>query len=303
MECLHPVITPTGVFACGRCTACLSSRKNSWVTRLQQEYRCSINSIFFTLTYNDMHTPRMNALSVTSKTDIQNFMKRLRKLLKITGLRYFIISEYGPKTLRPHYHGILFNLPTDLSKINLDVHFPTPRNKIEWLYGITKCIERAWQKNGEPMGFVTVDEVTGPRINYVAKYCLAFRLLPHSYRTKEARPFLLSSRKPGIGAGYITDDIITSHLATGRHHLHYAGTKRSLPRYYSDRIFITEESREEWRQQVAYMREKKVLDYLEKYGDYDYKLLLNGVNSTMKEQQYQHFVDTVYTKLKKSGKI
>lgn len=46
-------------------------------------------------------------LSYPSKRDIQLFLKRLRKnLSKYTDekIRYYAVSEYGPKTFRAHYH-------------------------------------------------------------------------------------------------------------------------------------------------------------------------------------------------------
>lgn len=57
----------------------------------------------------------LNEFGVCSKYDIQCFLKRIRKKLsKIYDdknsrkFRYFIASEYGPSTLRPHYHGVFF---------------------------------------------------------------------------------------------------------------------------------------------------------------------------------------------------
>lgn len=49
-----------------------------------------------------------------SKYDIQCFIKRVRtsyerKYNEPLELKYFICSEYGPCTLRPHYHGIFFS--------------------------------------------------------------------------------------------------------------------------------------------------------------------------------------------------
>lgn len=41
------------------------------------------------------------------KKDVQDWLKRGRKTLDFT---YFITSEYGPRTLRPHYHGVLFGV-------------------------------------------------------------------------------------------------------------------------------------------------------------------------------------------------
>lgn len=48
------------------------------------------------------------------KKHIQDALKRFREYRKKKGLKnpfsYFITAEYGPRTLRPHYHGIFFGL-------------------------------------------------------------------------------------------------------------------------------------------------------------------------------------------------
>ena len=59
--------------------------------------------------------------SYVNKVDVQKFLKRLRRLIiydkenllssipvENRKFRYFICSEYGPKTFRAHYHGLLF---------------------------------------------------------------------------------------------------------------------------------------------------------------------------------------------------
>lgn len=58
-------------------------------------------------------TPRF---AVCLRKDVQDFIKRLRITLsrdtsligRDTSFTYFICSEYGPYTFRPHYHGLLF---------------------------------------------------------------------------------------------------------------------------------------------------------------------------------------------------
>ena len=62
-----------------------------------------------------------DTFSYCKKSDFQNFIKRLRRLVgydskkllvevpkKDRTLRYFLCTEYGPKTYRAHAHGILF---------------------------------------------------------------------------------------------------------------------------------------------------------------------------------------------------
>lgn len=57
-----------------------------------------------------------------SKKDIQDWIKRNRiafershncNMRRDLGFRYFICSEYGPKTYRPHYHGVFIGVNSD----------------------------------------------------------------------------------------------------------------------------------------------------------------------------------------------
>lgn len=89
-----------------------------------QEDKDSYSSLFITLTYATSHLPiTQNGFKTVQKKDLQDFIKRLRKLhdrdpelIKIaeTGkpippIKYFAAAEYGSETKRPHYHLILFN--------------------------------------------------------------------------------------------------------------------------------------------------------------------------------------------------
>lgn len=57
-----------------------------------------------------------NSFAVVYKPDFQNFIKRLRSNLGREfadssfdpSFTYFAVSEYGPETFRPHFHGLLF---------------------------------------------------------------------------------------------------------------------------------------------------------------------------------------------------
>lgn len=107
---------------CGKCIECLKDSQNSWKIRLMEEARDHLYVYFFTLTYNDDSVPftymedgtRVNHVS---KIDIQLWLKRnrmryVRQFNKEIDFKYFVTSEYGPNTGRPHYHGIIF---TDIS--------------------------------------------------------------------------------------------------------------------------------------------------------------------------------------------
>lgn len=104
---------------CGRCIECLKDRQNSWKIRLTEEARDHLYVYFFTLTYRDDTVPWSLAPDGTkvlhpSKVDIQLWIKRHRikfeRLLRRSiDFKYFICSEYGPNTGRPHYHGIIYS--------------------------------------------------------------------------------------------------------------------------------------------------------------------------------------------------
>lgn len=108
MLCLHPIQIKHLTLRCGKCLACKNVRTREWSTRLFHEsstidHKCC----FVTLTYHDKYLPKGRNLC---KRDVQLFLKRLRKRLSMENrrLKYYICGEYGPKTLRPHYHAILF---------------------------------------------------------------------------------------------------------------------------------------------------------------------------------------------------
>ena len=101
---------------CGKCPVCKANERQEWVFRLKEECKVSPYSLFVTLTYDDEHVPE--GLNV-NKRDVQLFLKRFRKNLSKGELRYYIVSEYGDHTFRPHYHGLFFfqHSPVDEAKL------------------------------------------------------------------------------------------------------------------------------------------------------------------------------------------
>lgn len=211
MNCIKPVRLRTGMLVpCNKCIACLSRNRAQWSFRLENELRSSSSAHFITLTYEK------NPVNV-SKIDLQLFLKRLRgKLqrlienasnpLKNEKIKYYITSEYGPTTFRPHYHGIFFNLP-DINVLDV-------------------LIQEAWTH-----GFIKIGTVTPASIAYVTKYCITKQDSPKGC----IKPFTLISK--GLGLSYV-DIHRESHLKSQRFYgTREGGDKVSLPRYYADRIF------------------------------------------------------------------
>lgn len=107
--CTYPIYI---CVPCGHCTLCKEKKVNSFVKRILYESFCyNYKPLFVTLTYNDKSLPSDGV----SLRDCQLFLKRLRVNLHRGGyvqhIRYVLVSEYGKRTHRAHYHAILFGLP------------------------------------------------------------------------------------------------------------------------------------------------------------------------------------------------
>lgn len=120
-----------------------------------------------------------------SKSDIQLFHKRLNKFLhdnvtnKYQNFRYFIVSEYGSTTLRPHFHAIYFVNDKEVAR---EFH---------------RCLLSCWK-----FGRLDCQFVEGTASSYVAQYINKLSDLPSFYKASQIRPFFLFSRNPVIGNGY-----------------------------------------------------------------------------------------------------
>ncbi|UPW41347.1 replication initiator protein [Sigmofec virus UA08Rod_3978] len=104
---------------CRVCDECIAVRTSNFTQRMQME---SLTSYGFNimLSYDAAHvpctyiTPKGSSIPAlvhyADQTHIQNMMKRLRKLdiFSDRDFRYFAVSEFGSKRLRPHWHIIMF---------------------------------------------------------------------------------------------------------------------------------------------------------------------------------------------------
>lgn len=126
------------------------------------------DSVFVTLTYNDESLPADQGRQ-SQRADVRAFLQRLRRALP-QRVRYFICPEFGSKTNRLHYHGILFGVSA------FDA----------------KAIDDAWGK-----GFTQVGECNPKTIAYCAKYILKGDSRSEQEHEKPTRAFM--SRNPGIG--------------------------------------------------------------------------------------------------------
>lgn len=153
-------------FPCGQCLPCRINRRRVWTHRLILELYNHDAACFVTLTYDDEHLPSSGLLY---KPDLQLFLKRLRRSVEPTRIRFYACGEYGSVNMRPHYHLILFGISSDFSSI----------------------IDSCWRR-----GMIHVGECTPDSIQYVAGYVTKKMIK----KTDGIPPeFATMSRRPGIG--------------------------------------------------------------------------------------------------------
>lgn len=95
------------------------------------------------------------------KRDCQLFMKRLRKYFGDIKIRFYLAGEYGDKTLRPHYHAILYGISVD----DFPDHQPFGTNDLGQPYYVSKKLENIWS-----LGHVLLADVSWQTCAYVGRY-------------------------------------------------------------------------------------------------------------------------------------
>ena len=169
------------IFGCRKCYSCRKQKRKEWITRLKWENEFWPFSYFITLTYNDQNLPKHGV----DKRHVQLFLKRLKKRIKF---KYFLVSEYGGRTFRPHYHALIFTT-SKIDMVLIDKH--------NGFY--SKFITNLWR-----LGFTNIGTVTNESIAYVAGYTTKKLKYQNDYITQiEKLPtFLFCSKRPPLGEEY-----------------------------------------------------------------------------------------------------
>lgn len=199
---------------CGKCPSCILAYRKNWAIRCTLEAKLHSDNCFLTLTYDEAHVPKK-----LIKRDLQDFIKDLRA----TGIkfRYFACGEYGTQTFRCHYHMLMFGyMPSDLK--------PIGKNEHGYLYK-SDFLASIWKK-----GNISVAEFTEDTAFYVAGYVdkKLEQKLPFEV-TKQNKPFILMSLRPGIGYEYLVThkDSIIEHDS-----IVLPGGNIVAPGRYSDKV-------------------------------------------------------------------
>lgn len=197
---------------CGKCHECIKRKRNDWAFRMEWEAKKHSTAYFTLLTYDMENVPILcnstgafargvtdasikgidldNAYQVVEKSDCQKFIKDLRsyqnywskiKGFENTTIRYFLVSEYGEETKRPHYHCILWGVN------------PLVANRIQ---------DKIWARgfaNPRPL-----DPSRAPGMyRYVTKYM--YKQQGQEEDERIIKPFALMSKKPFIGDNFLSN--------------------------------------------------------------------------------------------------
>nr|DAF97264.1 MAG TPA: Replication associated protein [Microviridae sp. ctJKB8] len=109
-----------------------------------------------------------NLIPYLNYVDVQNYIKRLRKHLKMAlgsyeTLHFYAVGEYGPVHFRPHYHILLFTNSKEVSKV------------------LRQCHDKSWK-----LGRSDFQASRGGAASYVASYVNSLSSAPLLYRSCRA---------------------------------------------------------------------------------------------------------------------
>lgn len=165
--CKYPIYLKQagGLVPCGRCFTCRLALRRRKTSRLVFESMLHEKSIWVLLTYALKNEPREHydlntgeifsapegSRGTLSPRDTELFIKRLRKALFPTKLRFFLCGEYGASR-NPHYHVCLFGIGPEAMPI----------------------VQKCWSnpETNEPLGFAGLgaNRITFENAQYTCGY-------------------------------------------------------------------------------------------------------------------------------------
>lgn len=215
---------------CGGCIGCRMAKAKDWSIRIAHEAQMHEENSFLTLTFRDADLPDDYSVRVR---DIQLFMKRLRKEVEPTLIRFFACGEYGDKGQRPHYHVIIFGY-------GFSDRVPCGKSPTGYLRYRSPLLEKVW-----PYGTSEIGTVTPESGGYVARYVIKKiggpkagahyqRLHPLTGEIVDVAPeFATMSRMPGIGSTWL--DKYEGDVFPGDYVV-LDGKRSPVPKFYDRRL-------------------------------------------------------------------
>lgn len=244
--------------ACRHCWECKQTRANEWAVRCSLELKDHDMSCFITLTYEN------NPL-ILDKTDLQKFMKRLRKNIHPIKIRYFAAGEYGDKSLRPHFHVIIFGYDFNDKKFQGESDSGHPiftSDKLEKIWGLGLC---------------TVQDVTPQSIKYCALYS-------SKTKRKGLPPWLwdypeFNTMSQGLGIEQIIRNV-DKYLLTDE--IYLEGFAHRIPKLVLDKILYRDP--EKYKNKIPPRRKVPWLRNVKEIIEYEY-------NQSKENKQKQRLAD------------
>lgn len=192
---------------CGRCVECRLAYTRQKANQMYAEFlsRNKKNCWFLTLTYEDYNLREHETVNIDTgevfhgislcKEDVQKFWKRLRKARPNDEISYAVCGEYGPATMRPHYHSIIYGLTIDTTKSTY-LGLSETGNPM-WT---NTELEKIWG-----LGNITYSTVNWDTCAYVARYIMKKQYGKNKiiYQSMGVIPeFIQQSNKRAIGKKY-----------------------------------------------------------------------------------------------------
>lgn len=177
---------------------------------------------FRNFNFSLLNIPRGAAFPYVCRSDVQKFLKRLRininrTLYKKVEIRYLISAEYGPKTYRPHYHGIIYFNDSDLLT-------KTTYNYVNTTTLLSQLIAKSWPfaDSSRTQKYATIVD-TGAG-NYVSSYSSSSCNLPRFLQYPETRPWCPAHSK-NFGFSKVQKEEIYKNVLSGDYQLHRTDIK------------------------------------------------------------------------------
>lgn len=152
---------------CGQCIGCRLERSRQWAIRCVHESKMHRENCFITCTYDDEHLERKCEHYDTETGEFKGyslnkrewvlFVKRLRKYIEPTEIRFFHCGEYGDKLARPHHHACIFGFDFP------DKELWSDKGGVK-LY-TSEILNSVWKN-----GYCIIGEVNFESAAYVARY-------------------------------------------------------------------------------------------------------------------------------------
>lgn len=173
---------------------CRKNRHRIWAHRIMLETNLHTDNCFVTLTYSDETLPKTSqSLPTLDPKDLQLWLKRFRKRIAPSTIRFYATGEYGDETQRPHYHVALFGYPN------------CSHGNSRYSNRRTSCclhcdlIRDTWQN-----GNIYVGDLNISSAQYVAQYVTKKLTDKRDPRLMGRHPeFGRMSLKPGIGSDFM----------------------------------------------------------------------------------------------------